>query len=148
MDRGVLSRAIGGKLSTKVNESSPPIDPTDEELLAQVARQIVRRGLAVPAVFFLESSKPLSYVGSQALLFLEPFVRIFLSAPNYDRFARLLEDRDNYERLIEAIEKGDADREASERAAKAAARPSSGRTRRWQGWFGRGGGGKGDGGAG
>lgn len=97
-----------------------PLDPADEELLAQVADQIVRRGLTVPAVFFLESSKPLSYVGSQALLFLEPFVRIFLSAPKYERFALLIEDRDNFERLIEGIEKRDAEVEAARRAARGA----------------------------
>jgi hypothetical protein len=51
-------------------------DP-DEALITAIASRVVRMGLAVPAVFFLESSKPLSFIGSQALVFLEPFVKAF-----------------------------------------------------------------------
>ncbi len=49
-------------------------DP-DEALIAAVAGRVVRMGLAVPAIFFLESTKPLSFVGSQVLVFFEPFVK-------------------------------------------------------------------------
>ncbi len=56
----------------------------DEALIAAVAGRVVRMGLAVPAVFFLESTKPLSFVGSQALVFFEPFVKAFLNLASYD----------------------------------------------------------------
>jgi hypothetical protein len=76
----------------------------DEKLLDAVASRVVRMGMAVPAIFFLESTKPLSYIGSQALVFLEPFVKSFLNLASYDRFVALLEDRRNIEKLLRKIE--------------------------------------------
>lgn len=84
----------------------------DEKLLDAVAERVVRMGMAVPAIFFLESTKPLSYIGSQALVFLEPFVKSFLNLRSYDRFVALLEDRKNIERLLRKIE--DRDEQARE----------------------------------
>jgi hypothetical protein len=97
-----------------------PISPEDEALLDRIAERVVRMGLATPAVFFLESVKPLSFVGSQALVFFEPFVRAFLALPDYERFARLMEERESIERLLVRIEHRDEDARAAERAAKAA----------------------------
>jgi hypothetical protein len=91
---------------------------TDEELLDAIAGRVVNMRLAVPAVFFLESTKPLSFVGSQALVFLEPFVQAFLSTETYSRFARLMEDRQNVEALIRRIESRDEDVRARERQEK------------------------------
>jgi hypothetical protein len=104
----------------------------DEALLRAVAGRIVRMGLAVPAIFFLESSKPLSFVGSQALVFFEPFVKAFLNLKSYDRFANLMEDRANVERLIRLVEEVEEDRARVERAEKAARRAEKGeKKRRW-----------------
>ena len=68
--------------------------PRPEERLA---RGIVARGLATPAIFALESCKPLSFLGSQLLVFVQPFY----SAPDW---IDVLEDRERVERLICAIE--------------------------------------------
>jgi hypothetical protein len=84
----------------------------DRKLIDAAASRLVRMGLAVPAIFFLESTKPLSYVGSQALVFLEPFVKSVLTVASYDRFVALLEDRSNVEALLRRIE--DLDEEARE----------------------------------
>ncbi len=93
---------------------------TDEEILDRVAARVTRMRLGVPAILFLESSKPLSFVGSQLMVFLEPFVRTFFAAPLYDRFAALMEDREKYELLIKKIEKAEADAaEAKRRIQKA-----------------------------
>jgi hypothetical protein len=75
-------------------------------------------GLAVPAVFFLESTKPLSFVGIQVLVFLEPFVSAFLSVRNYQRFARLMEDRRNLETLIQKVEALDEEARLEEKQRK------------------------------
>lgn len=115
----------------------PPLPPAaapaqfdDEALLDSVARRVVGMGLGTPAVFFLESSKPLTYVGSQALVFLEPFVKSFLDVPHYGRFVALMEDRQNVERLltrIEALDEEALDAERRRKAeAKAQAREQSG----------------------
>jgi hypothetical protein len=77
---------------------------SDEAILDTVATRITRMGLGVPAIFFLESSKPLSFLGSQVLVFFEPFVKTFFEVKNYERFCRLVEERENVERLIQKIE--------------------------------------------
>lgn len=106
-------------------------DP-DEALLASVAGRVVRMGLAVPAVFFLESTKPLSFVGSQALVFLEPFVKAFLNLASYDRFTAMMEDRRNVERLIRKIEELEDERARKEKEEKVARRAAKGKgQRRW-----------------
>ena len=96
--------------------------PEDDALFAAVAARVVRMGLAVPAVFFLESVKPLSFLGSQAMIFFEPFVRAFFHLGQYERFARLMEERESVERLLQKIEALDEAERERERAAKEAAR--------------------------
>ena len=113
--RGKKSREGGRLASTPVLAA----EPSDAELLAAVAKRIVGMGLAVPAVFFLESTKPLSFVGSQALVFLQPFVEAFLSVRNYERFAALMEDRANIERLIQRLETLDEEARSQERLRRA-----------------------------
>lgn len=78
-----------------------------DALVDRLATEIVRRRLAVPAIVVLESARPLTFVGNQALVFMEPLVRAFLAAPDYDLFVKLLEDRDRVEALIAAIEAKD-----------------------------------------
>jgi hypothetical protein len=90
----------------------------DRKLIDAVAARVVRMGLAVPAIFFLESTKPLSYVGSQVLVFLEPFVKSVLTVASYDRFVALLEDRSNIEKLLRRIEEMDEEAREREREEK------------------------------
>ena len=72
--------------------------------------------MTVPAILFLESVKPLSFVGSQALYFFEPMVRALFTVPEYERFAALLERRDTLEALLVKIEtRDDAERQAERR---------------------------------
>jgi hypothetical protein len=78
--------------------------PEDEELLDRIAAAVVRWGMSVPAIFLLESSKPLSFVGSQFLHFLSPIVHTVFDARELDRLAVLLERRDTVEELILRIE--------------------------------------------
>jgi len=78
--------------------------PEDEALLDRIAGAVVRFGMTVPAVFLLESSKPLSFVGSQFLHFLSPIVHSVLNAEELDRLAVMLERRDTIEVLIRRIE--------------------------------------------
>jgi hypothetical protein len=76
----------------------------EEALLDAVAARIAKMGLGVPAIFFLESSKPLSFLGSQFLVFIEPFVKTFIDIKNYDKFCLMMEDRSNVEKLILKVE--------------------------------------------
>ncbi len=71
--------------------------------------------MTVPAILFLESVKPLSFVGSQALYFFEPMVRALFSVPEYERFAALVERRENIEVLLVKIETRDENDRRAER---------------------------------
>lgn len=102
---------------------------SDYALLADLARKLVRRRLSVPAIFFLETAKPLNYVGAQAMVFFGPFVQVLFAAPNYDRYTELLEQRPTLELLLQLIEGYESELARAERAAKAARG-----TPRWQFW--------------
>jgi hypothetical protein len=75
--------------------------------------------MTVPAILLLESMKPLSFLGSQALHFFEPMVRSLFSVPDYERVAALLERRDSIEALLVRIEAKDEDARHNEQEAKA-----------------------------
>lgn len=87
-----------------------PLSEADREMLARLALAIARRRMVAPAVIFLESLRPLSYVGSQAMLFLRPFLTPLFNAASYDRLAEILERREGIEELVKAIERVDEDR--------------------------------------
>lgn len=85
--------------------------------------------MTVPAILFLESVKPLSFVGSQALYFFEPMVRALFSVPEYEQFAALVERRENIELLLvkieareEAVRQSDREQKAQKRAERDLAR--------------------------
>lgn len=75
-----------------------------ERIINKVAEHLVQRRLAAPAIFALESMKPLSFIASQGLLALEPFITSVLSIPDYKAFREMLEDRENVETLLQRIE--------------------------------------------
>lgn len=82
-----------------------------DAILERIAQGIVRRGMAAPAVLFLEMNKPLSFVASQSLIVLTPFLAPFVGIDNVYRYSRLLEQRENVERLIERIEQLEHEKE-------------------------------------
>lgn len=84
-----------------------------------MAEQVVSRRMTVPAILFLESVKPVSFIGSQALYFFEPMVRALFTVPEYERFAALLERRETLEALLVRIEAKDASWRETERVEKA-----------------------------
>jgi hypothetical protein len=75
------------------------------DLYGRLARRVVRLGLGPVAVLFIESSRPLNFVGSQLLHFFAPFVQAFGGFRDYELLARVLEDRRSVDLLLEAIEK-------------------------------------------
>ena len=75
-----------------------------EELLVKIAGEIHKRRLSAAAIVFLESSKPLTFIGNQFMVFANPIVKLFYSGQIFDKLERLLEDRKNVERLIRLLE--------------------------------------------
>ncbi|HPM78462.1 MAG TPA: hypothetical protein PK961_15335 [bacterium] len=93
-------------------------DERERQLIDAFAAKICRHGLAVPAILFLESARPLNFIGSQALAFFEPIVRGLLDWQAYSDFAHLLERRGSVEALLAAIENCEAERSAIRAAAR------------------------------
>ena len=75
-----------------------------QALLDRIAEAVVARELTAPAVLFLESMKPLSFLGGQFMAFLSPFIHMVVDATEYDRIAEVIERRENVEFLIQRIE--------------------------------------------
>lgn len=100
----------------------PEKDPLPEEehaVLEKVARKVVDKGMTVPAILFLESVKPLNFIGAQALIFFEPIVQSVFNIRDYDTFRSALEKRPSIEIIIQKIEAYDAVALARERRIKA-----------------------------
>ena len=96
--------------AVRARREPPARTPEDEALLDRISNAVVRWGMTVPAIFLLESSKPLNFVGSQFLHFLSPMVNSVLNAQDMDRLALMLERRDTVEDLITRIEAAEARR--------------------------------------
>ena len=84
--------------------SPAELSPEDRALLERVAARVVELRLEVPAVLTLESTRPLSLLASQTMIFFEPFVQAMFRLPDYQRFSRLVERRDALETLTTLIE--------------------------------------------
>lgn len=76
----------------------------ETELLAQIAGRVARMRMDVPAIFFLESVKPMNFVGSQVMQFFQPMIAAFFPTNKYDQLRALLEKRESIEVLIQKIE--------------------------------------------
>lgn len=74
-------------------------------ILTRFAQRIADHGLSVPAVFFLEMTKYMSFISSQLLIFFGPVMTSFVQSDPYYKLADLLEDRNNIEFLLNEIEK-------------------------------------------
>jgi hypothetical protein len=83
-----------------------PLAPTDEEraIVERLCRILVRRRMQVPALAFLEMSRPLNRVAAQALYFFQPVASLALTGDDYNRFARFLEKSGSIDYLCRRIE--------------------------------------------
>ena len=77
----------------------------DQKIISNLAKEIVNRGMSVPAIFFLESTKYLSFIGSQFLVFLGPIATCFINNKKYYNFTEILEKKSNIDFLLNEIER-------------------------------------------
>lgn len=75
------------------------------ELLEKVARRVVDLRVSAMAIFLLESTKPLSFLGSQLLVFFNPIIQPIFNFKDYETVTEMIENRDNIEYLIQRIER-------------------------------------------
>ncbi len=78
-----------------------------QALIDQIAEQVVKRGLASPAIMFLELHRPLAFIGSQFGIMASPFLVPFVGFDKVDLYTQLMSDRENWTRLVERIEELD-----------------------------------------
>ena len=79
----------------------------EQNILSKFASRIVDKGMTVPVLFFLESTKYVSFIGSQMMVFFGPIMTSFINSEKYYNFSELLEDRSNVEYLLNEIERID-----------------------------------------
>lgn len=90
--------------SLEEQASAEEIGDQTEEDIQNIAGSIVAIHLGVPALWFLESCKPLSFIANQALVFFSPAAN-FLGLDSWWRKAATISSRrSNVEAFIEAIE--------------------------------------------
>jgi hypothetical protein len=79
----------------------------EEDIIEKTAEKIHEYGMETPAILFLESSKPLVYIGGEmGRFFIMPFIPAFSEewGRKGDKLLRVFEKRDNIEKLIVILE--------------------------------------------
>lgn len=99
-------------------EDADYITPIQEKALDMVAREVVERRMAAPVMMFLESVRPLNWVASQLMLFLEPFYAWILGFRQIIDLRRALSKRETIPMLIDKIEKLETERLAEIRGKR------------------------------
>ena len=76
----------------------------EKELMQQYARKVIDKGFSVPAIFFLEMFKYLSFIFSQSMIVAGPLATVFIDRQKYYKISDILSERDNVEYFICQIE--------------------------------------------
>jgi hypothetical protein len=76
----------------------------DVLLIKKLADYVVRRNMPLPTIMFLESVRPLNFIGNQVMIFFKPILTHFFSANEYNKLADILENRKVIDILINEIE--------------------------------------------
>jgi hypothetical protein len=87
------------------DESSVKFSDEEIQLLNKIAGLIIKKRLGPVTVMFLESVRPLNFLGSQVMVFLQPIISFVISTKELDLLAKILEKRKSIPLLIELIEK-------------------------------------------
>ena len=127
-------------MGARSRDTSEELTPHQEEILDKIARKVVYWKMSVPAILFLESVKPLNYIGSQMMAFFEPFVQTLFSVKDYEEFRQMMERRGTIELLLVRIEKFESEAETKEKERKKRLkeeRRKKGRRTLWQILLGR-----------
>ena len=82
----------------------PSGEPPLPEALERLAVAVVARGMETPAIVFLDSLTPLSFLASQTMHALWPLVRTVARTEDFPAIAEALEDRRTVRVLVDRIE--------------------------------------------
>ena len=87
---------------------SPDFRGYDGDDIENVAREIMMRGVTVPAVLFLEANRSAGSLDDLSMLFFDPAIRRIFGGEDPGA-SSLLADDDGIERLIDRLEELDAE---------------------------------------
>jgi isocitrate dehydrogenase kinase/phosphatase len=110
--------------SVKVASDLPP--EMADELIDRICQKLFEKNLLEPAVMFVQSSYPMAYYGSQAMLVLEPFIAgflelfwpAFLEVAPYEELQRLFENREYVQRFLARLDDYLAEKKFAKRTQK------------------------------
>lgn len=82
-----------------------PAEPTEAErpIVDRLCREVVRRRLTVPAIAFLEMSRPLNFLAANTLHYFAPILSALGTGEDHRRFAEF-QRRGSIEHLCRRIE--------------------------------------------
>jgi hypothetical protein len=87
---------------TGLNEN---LSKNDIDFINRLAKKIHSSGFVTPSVLFLEMVRPLSSLGSHAMVFMGPIVNGFMQSDGYYRAAELLNNKETLSILLDEIER-------------------------------------------
>ena len=87
-------------------EPAGPTVPTPEQqtVIDDLCRRVVERGMATPAILFLESSQPLGPMAAQGLLLLQPWFELAVDRKQLALLTRFLDQRGSFEAICRRLE--------------------------------------------
>jgi hypothetical protein len=86
------------------------------ERIDKIARYIVKRRMGPAAIMTIESLRPLNFIASQLMYFLEPFAELFVDEKSYEEIALILEEQKYVKLLVKRIDELDAEFHKEQRA--------------------------------
>jgi hypothetical protein len=79
-------------------------DQESEQLIEQLTQRVNRWNLKLPAILFLQVTRPLSFLASQGMLLCQPVLSFFWASQRITAYAELLGDRAHIDRLVARLE--------------------------------------------
>lgn len=104
MRKGILKR-IGAEIRHAFTTEDPQFTSEEIAILEKVATEVNKRRMSHAAILFLESVRPLNFIGSQLMVALKPLLDIFVNTSEYEKIIKTIEKRGSISQLIELIER-------------------------------------------
>ncbi|MCA9066822.1 MAG: hypothetical protein KDA96_27330 [Planctomycetaceae bacterium] len=90
-----------------VGDAESELSEHQSGLVDRLVHELTRRGMTTPAIAFLEMSRPMHFIGAQAMHMLTPIVSAIADAGGYEELIRFLERRDAVDILLSRLEQLD-----------------------------------------
>jgi len=78
-----------------------------QEIMDKIAKFLARRRLGSASIMFIESLRPLHFIGSQLLYMLSPFAELIFEPNEYQKLACALKDEKNVAYILDQIDNYD-----------------------------------------